>query len=243
MTERTSSLAPANSIPVSQLLRVKEVASLTRLVAGATGLSRPIAHPRIQKSGLVLVGHSVGIVPSRVQILGETEISYLESLDAETRAARARGLFQLALSLVVVTRGVAPLPELLAAARETETPLVISSARSSRTISALHGALDVLLAPQETVHGVLIDVHGIGTLLCGPSGIGKSECALFLVERGHRLVADDQVILKRDPSGTIIGEPPALLRHHLEVRGVGILNVRELFGATAVRELVWICDW
>ena len=127
--------------------------------------------------------------------------------------------------------------------------MAVVELRSSRTIALVHQALDRLLAPSETRHGVLIDVHGMGTLLLGPSGIGKSECALFLVERGHRLVADDQVALTRTPSGTDVGKPPPLLRHHLELRGIGIVNVRELFGATAVRDeknvdlVVELCPW
>ena len=234
---------------VAALLAERPVADIMRLVAGAASLERVLAHPRIQKSGLVLVGHTRGIVPTRIQILGETEVSFLEGLDPATRRARCEGLFALGLSLVVITRGVEPLPELLEAARATDTPLAVAEPRSSQSIAVIHEVLDRLLAPSETRHGVLIDVHGIGTLLLGPSGIGKSECALFLVERGHRLVADDQVVLTRSPSGDVVGRPPPLLRHHLELRGIGIIHVRELFGATAVREekvvqlVIELCPW
>jgi HPr kinase/phosphorylase len=229
------SLVPGRETTVRSLLDEPDVAHIVRLVAGENGLSRPIQHPRIQKSGLVLVGHTRGIVPTRVQVLGETEITYLESLEPPMRRHRIEGLFALDLSLVVVTRGV-EMPELAEVASATSTPLVVATPRSSQTIQVIHGVLDRLLAPSTTVHGVLIDVHGIGMLLFGPSGIGKSECALFLLERGHRLIADDRVLLARQPSGQIVGRPPPLLRHHLEVRGVGIINARELFGATAVRE-------
>ena len=218
------------------LLEQSEVSPIVRLVAGAESLDRPIAHPRIQKNGLSLAGHLHGVVPTRIQVFGETEISYLETLEPATQAERCETLFGLDLSLVVVTRDANTPPALLAAARESQTPVVVASPRSSKTIAALHGALDRLLAPTETRHGVLIDVHSIGTLLLGPSGIGKSECALFLVERGHRLVADDQVVLTRTPTGEVIGRAPPLLRHHLELRGIGIINVRDLFGATAVRD-------
>jgi HPr kinase/phosphorylase len=177
-----------------------------------------------------------GIVPTRVQILGETEISYLEELDAPTRRERIELFLGLGLSLVVVTRGVAPPAELLALAAETGTPVAVAEPRSSRSIQIIHTVLDRLLAPKTQLHGVLIDIHGIGTLLVGQSGIGKSECALFLLERGHRLVADDQVVLTRLPPDQLRGEAPALLKGHLEVRGIGILDVRDLFGAPAVRE-------
>jgi HPr kinase/phosphorylase len=236
-------------ITVAQILNEPRLSAMIRVVAGNQGLDRPIDHPRVQKPGLALAGHTHGVVPTRVQILGETEITYLEALPPDEQLSRASGLFALGLSLVVVTRGVEPPSALLQAAQETGTPLVVAEPRSSRTIQALHLVLDSLLAPSETRHGVLLDVHGIGTLLLGPSGIGKSECALFLVERGHRLVADDQVVLSLRPSEQIVGRAPPLLRNHLELRGIGIINVRDLFGANAVRAektlqlVVELCPW
>jgi HPr kinase/phosphorylase len=202
---------------------------------GAAGLDRPILHARIQKSGLALAGHMRGMVPTRVQILGETELSFFETLDESTRDARARALFDLTLSCVLVTRGVEPPRAIAEHAERTGTPLVTSIYRSSRTIALVHAALDDILAPRSELHGVMIDVHGVGVLLLGPSGIGKSECALVLVERGHRFVADDTVLLRRLTSGEIEATAPPLLENHLEVRGIGILNLRDLFGATAVR--------
>ena len=236
-------------VTVASLLGDPRLAGITRVLAGETALDRCIDHPRVQKTGLALVGHTHGVVPTRIQILGETEISFLEGLAESEQRRRADRLFELGLSLVIVTRGIAPPPVLINAALATATPLALAEPRSSRTIQAVHEVLDELLAPSETRHGVLIDVHGIGTLLLGPSGIGKSECALFLVERGHRLVADDQVILTRLPSHQVAGRPPPLLRNHLELRGVGIINVRDLFGANAVRGektlqlVVELCPW
>jgi len=240
---------PFRAARVAELVASPEVADMLVLLAGEQSLDRPIIRPRIQKSGLVLVGHTRGFSSQRVQVLGETEISYLEGLGSAERRARAEALFALEVSLVVVTRGVEVPEELLAAARSTETPLAVARPRSSEVIRAIHQALDRIMAPTERVHGVLIDIHGIGALVLGPSGIGKSEVALFLVERGHRLVADDQVILTRLANNSIRGTAPALLRHHLEVRGIGIINVRDLFGATAVRDVktvqlvVELCPW
>jgi HPr kinase/phosphorylase len=237
-----SGKASETGIPVPRTVTVREIlehpdlVEVAHLHAGEASLDRLITHPRIQKSGLVLVGHTRGIVPTRVQILGETEVSFLEGMEPATRRARLEGLFALRLSLVVVTRGVELPPELLEAARGTDTPVVVAQHRSSHTINILHSVLDGLLAPEDTVHGVLVEVHGIGTLLLGPSSIGKSECALFLVQRGHRLIADDRVTLTLMPGQKVLGQPEPLLRHHLEVRGIGILNVRDLFGATAVRD-------
>lgn len=236
-------------ITVERLLSEPRLSPIVRLVAGEEGQRRIIDHPRVQKPGLALAGHTHGVRPTRVQILGETEITYLEGLSPEQRAERAGGLFDLGLSLVVLTRGIEAPKALLDAAERTSTPLAVAQPRSSRSIQAIHLTLDGILAPTETRHGVLMDIHGIGTLLLGPSGIGKSECALFLVERGHRFVADDQVILSLLPSEQILGRAPAPLRNHLEVRGIGIINVRDLFGANAVRTekivqmVVELCPW
>ena len=236
-------------ISVDRLLGEPRLEPIVRLVAGEAGLSRMINHPRVQKPGLALAGHMHGVVPTRVQILGETEVTFLETLSEAEQAARLETLFGLGLSLVVLTRGVEPLPMLVETAEAAGTPLVVAQPRSSRSIQAIHLVLDGILAPSVTRHGVLMDVHGIGTLLLGPSGIGKSECALFLVERGHRFVADDQVILSLLPSEQILGRAPAPLRNHLEVRGIGIINVRDLFGANAVRSektvqmVVELCPW
>lgn len=246
---RFSSVPPASSVSAKTLVEHPELRDILSLRAGEAGLERPLSHPRVQKSGLVLVKHATGIVPDRVQVFGETEMSYLETLDAETRKDCVEFLCTLRPSLIVVTRGVDPLPELIEIAEQTATPIAVAVPKSSTTINAIHTVLDRLLAPNDDRHGVFVEVHGVGVLLTGPSGIGKSECALFLVERGHRLVADDVVHLTCLPSGTIIGEPSPLLRHHLEIRGVGIINIRDLFGATAVRDsaklhlIVDLCHW
>lgn len=240
---------PAPPTTVRALLAHPTLAASVRVVRGEAGLDRPLDHPRIQKSGLVLAGHAHGIVPTRVQVLGETEVSFLEALAPAVRRERVDGLFALGLSCVIVTRGVAPLTELVEAAARTTTPLVVSEVKSSLTIARVHGVLDRLLAPREQRHGVMVEIHGIGTLLLGPSGIGKSESALFLVERGHRLVADDQVCLTRLPDGHVSAAPAPLLKHHLEIRGLGILNVRDLYGATAVWDeatvdlVAELCPW
>jgi HPr kinase/phosphorylase len=142
----------------------------------------------------------------------------------------------LGLSCVIITGNREPARALLTSAEATSTPLFVSDARSSRTINALHSILDERLAPQTQLHGVLVDVFGVGLLLLGKSGIGKSECALELVMRGHRLVADDVVRCDWRPPGMVFGEPADLLKNHIEVRGLGVLNIKDLFGVTSVRE-------
>jgi HPr kinase/phosphorylase len=220
-----------------------------RQIAGEAGLDRPVRHPRVQKNGLALAGHFHGVVPTRVQVLGETELSYLDSLSHEARSVAARGFFSMGLCCVVVSGGHEPPKALVTAAEATGTPLYTTSARSSRTINAFHAVLDARLAPHTRLHGVLVDVFGVGILLVGKSGIGKSECAMELVMRGHRLVADDIVQCDWRPPGMVFGQPAELLRHHIEIRGLGVLDLRQLFGITAVREraqidlVVRLCEW
>jgi HPr kinase/phosphorylase len=230
---------PSSSRPgitVRELLWDRSLGLDVRLVAGERGLDRRIAHARIQKSGLVLVGHTHGLVPERVQILGETELSYVNSLPLEAQRMAADFLFSLGPALVLVTRGVVVPTALVEGAERTGTPLAVCREVTSVAITSIHGRLDERLAPRTRIHGVLVDVFEVGVLLLGKSGIGKSECALDLVKLGHRLVADDIVECDYRPPGMIFGEPAELLRHHIEVRGLGILDVRELFGVTAIRE-------
>jgi HPr kinase/phosphorylase len=213
------------------------------IAGGLSGLDRLVHATRIQKSGLALAGHFHGIEPSRIQILGMTELTYLEQLEPAACKNAVQLFFDLDLCCVVVTESAKAFernPRVAAAlassADEVETPLLLSPSRSSHTIMALHSLLDERLAPRSRIHGVLVDVFEVGLLILGSSGVGKSEVALELVMRGHRLVADDVVDCLFRPPGMVFGAPADLLRHHLEVRGLGILNIKDLFGVTAVRE-------
>ncbi len=223
-------------VTVAELFADARLGVELSLLRGESGLGRPIRHPRVQKSGLALAGHYYGVVPTRIQVLGETELSYLDTLSIEDSSLAARGFFSRSLSCVVVIQREANATVLENAAEATGTPLYVSTARSSRTVNMLHGVLDEKLAPTTALHGVLVDVFGIGLLLIGKSGIGKSECAVELVLRGHRLVADDVVKCEWRPPGMVFGAPADLLRHHVEVRGLGVLNIKDLFGVTAVRD-------
>lgn len=223
-------------VTVRHLLADRALGLSARVLAGEGGLDRRITHPRIQKSGLPLVGHLHGFVPSRIQVLGETELSYVESLDLPRQTEAARHLFGQLPSCVVVTRGVAPPMPFLEEADRVGTPLICVEERSSVAITALHTVLDEHLAPRTRLHGVLVDIFEVGVLIVGQSGIGKSECALELVMRGHRLVADDVVECDYRPPKMVFGEPAEALRHYMEVRGLGILNIKDLYGVTAVRD-------
>ncbi|HEU4404258.1 MAG TPA: HPr(Ser) kinase/phosphatase [Polyangiaceae bacterium] len=233
---------PPPSLTAAAILEDTTLAVRLTLAGGSSGLGRRVDHARIQKSGLALAGHYHGVVPTRVQILGATELTFLASLGPGARASALAGFFGLGLSLVVVTAAGpagAATParaELAEAADRAGAPLAFAASRSSHAIAALHLLLDERLAPRATVHGVLIDVFGLGMLLIGKSGIGKSECALEMVMRGHRLVADDVVRCDWRPPGLVFGGPAELLRHHIEVRGLGVLNIKDLLGVTATRE-------
>ena len=222
---------------------------LTALAASEHAGDRAITHPRVQKTGLALVGHGYGVVPTRVQILGETELSFLATL-SEDRVREAMGFFYgLGLACVIVTGNNRPRAAIVEEAEKLGVPLYLSEARSSRTINALHAVLDERLAPRASMHGVLVDIFTVGVLILGKSGIGKSECALELIMRGHRLVADDMVHCDWRPPGMVFGVPDPRLAHHLEIRGLGILDVKEIFGITATRErkridlIVRLVEW
>lgn len=223
-------------VPVGVVLSDKGHGLHIKLLAGLNGLSRLITHPRVQKSGLALVGHLHGLVRTRVQVVGETELSYLEQLDEAAQRIAADHLFSTRPSCVIVSRGVDVPRPFVEAAEATDSPLILTEEKSSVAIMALHTVLDEHLAPRTRLHGVLVDIFEVGVLLSGQSGIGKSECALELVMRGHRLVADDIVECDYRPPGMVFGEPADPLRHFMEVRGLGILNIKDLYGVTSVRD-------
>ena len=223
------------NIPVIKMLKDTQHRLHLELVSGKQGLAKKITIPRIQKPGLALAGHLESLHPARVQVLGSSEISYLQTLGAEMAAARTRELCSRDIPCVIVTRGLEVPPSLMAVCAERQLPLLRSPLPSLELIEQLRGFLGVCLSPTSSLHGVLVDVFGIGILLLGKSGIGKSELALDLVMRGHRLVADDIVEL-RHATDSIYGSGPDLIKHHMEIRGLGILNIKDLFGIAAVRD-------
>ena len=230
-------------ISVQELIEHPSLSISLSVVAGSHGLHRQIRSPQLQKSGLALVGHFRGTELSRVQLLGATEISYLEKLSRKERHEAVQRYFELELCCVVITSSETiqkPPPEvydlLVSEAEEGGIPLLLSSAPTSRTVSALHAMLAECLAPKTRVHGVFMDVFEVGLLLLGTSGVGKSELALELVMRGHRLVADDVVECHFRPPGMVFGTATELLQHYLEVRGLGIISIKELFGVTSIRD-------
>ena len=205
------------------------------LLAGATGLSRRITNSHPQKTGLALAGFDGYLREGRALILGESEIRYLESLNPAARVDALTRVFSHDLPCLVITQGLAPLPELQRAADVANVPLLRTKAATPDAMSRLLNVLESYLAPRITVHGVLMDILGLGVLVVGESGIGKSECALDLVVRGHRLIADDAVELRCRADAFVLGSCPEATRHHMEIRGLGLINVQDLFGVASTR--------
>jgi HPr kinase/phosphorylase len=205
------------------------------VLAGREGAStRRIDSARIQKLGLALAGFTNYIHPGRLQIVGQSEIWYLGQLEPDKRRAAIENLSLRNISCVLITKNLEPPLELVAAADEAHLPLLRTPLLSSVAITVVTNSLQEMLAPLVVRHGVLLDIYGVGVLLEGCSGIGKSECALDLIARGHRLVSDDVVEIRRIGSEHLIGSAPELLHAHLEIRGLGIINIRDLFGISAI---------
>ncbi len=204
------------------------------LASGADGLDNVVNRPRIQKPGLALAGFLEYIHPGRVQILGRSEITFLQERAPAERSRIVSQLCRQGVSCFVVTGGLPPPGELVSETEHNRVPLLRTDLPSSAIIDGLTRYLEERLAPRAVVHGVLLDIYGLGVLLLGDSGVGKSECALDLVVRGHRLVSDDVVEIKRI-GGMLVGTGPELTRYHMELRGLGIVNVKELFGVASVR--------
>ena len=205
------------------------------LMAGGAGLDRRVTSAHPQKTGLALSGFDAAVRGGRVLIFGESEIRYLESLSKGTREATIARLYGHDLPAILITQGFEPPRELVDASNRTAVPLLRTSVATPDAMARLGAVLDGFLAPRTTVHGVLMDVLGLGVLVIGESGIGKSECALDLVVRGHRLVADDAVELKCRAESFVLGSCPELTRHHMEIRGLGLINVQDLFGVASTR--------
>ncbi len=229
-------------IAVGRLLSQPRLASLKlRVIAGEGGIdTREIFNPRIQKPGLALAGYLPYVKAGRLQILGESEYSYLETLGEDEADERLRRVVELEVPCLVSTKGNQPSQKVLDICNELGVPLLVTRANTSETIENISGFLEDELAPRIQMHGVLLDVFSLGTLIVGDAGIGKSECALELVYRGHRLVADDLVMVRRTHNQGLLGSPHELLHNYLELRGVGIIDVRKHFGMTATQPSVTI---
>ena len=218
-------------------------------LTGEVGIERVITTPEASSPGLVLAGYTKRFAAHRIHVLGETEITYLASLGAAERRASLETFLRFDLPCVVISKGQDPPPELVELARAQGVPVIRTKLKTAEFYRRLKPFLDEAFAPNTTVHASLADVFGVGLLFLGRSGIGKSECVLDLVERGHRLVADDIVHVTRHGNDVLIGRGHELARHYMEIRGVGLIDIRALFGVRAVRQqkrievVVQLDDW
>ena len=227
-------MKPSQELTVEKLL-LQEDMELT-VLSGATGLRNRINTPEINRPGLAFAGFYEVFAHDRIQVLGNTEMSYLKSLSPEERGTRLENTLKFRMPCIIVTNGNQLPADVLPIADRHGIPILGSTVPTTRLVSQLNTHLERVFAPTVNVHAVLLDVYGMGTLLLGHSGVGKSECALELIERGHRLIADDYVVLRRLSKDVLLGRTPDFIKHHMEIRGLGILNIETLFGVAAILE-------
>lgn len=206
-----------------------------KLISGQEGLGRHIPISDISRPGLEMAGYFTHYPANRVQLLGKTELSFFALLEAHERIDRMMKLCTDDTPAIIVAHDMEVPPELVDASSKRHVPVFSTKMSTTRFSSILTNYLESQLAPTTAVHGVLVDIYGVGVLITGKSGVGKSETALELVKKGHRLVADDCVEIHQEGENTLIGHPPKLIEHLLEIRGVGIIDIMTLFGASAVR--------
>ena len=219
--------------------RMKDELQLT-LLAGEEGLSRRIQVAEISRLGLALAGYVDFFAWRRIQAIGKVEMTYLRSLDSKTRSKRIAELFSFRIPCVIITRHYVPPKELIEEAEKAKVPLFRSPMITMRAVNRAMMFLDEEFAPTISIPGNLMEVFGVGVLIRGKSGVGKSETALGLIERGHRLITDDVVRIQLREGKYVVGSGAELTRHHMEIRGLGIVNVQALFGAVCFRDNIQI---
>lgn len=223
-------------IPVSRLYNQMVKDLDLELIGGYQGLERPIYSPDVNRPGLALTGYLDYFANDRVQILGNTEIHYMERLTPLELTNRLSQIFSFEVPVFVLSRRLTPQPVFLDWCNRNGVPVMRSALSTVDVISRIILFLNEEFAPETDLHGTAIDVYGVGCLLIGQPGIGKSEAALELVERGHRLVADDLVTLKRRRADYLYASVNPLIRHHMEIRGLGIIDIRAIYGVGRVRD-------
>ncbi len=222
----------AASVTLSSIVKafdleiIYEPASLDSVLITVADVTRP---------GLQLAGYYDHFGPNRMQLIGNMEHAYLDKLSPEIRRKRLNLLFSKNIPCLILTRNHEPHPELIPCAKRKKIPILRTKLATSEFMSSLVKHLNIELAPRLSMHGVLVEVNGEGILILGESGVGKSETALEIVKRGHRLIADDQVEVRRVSETTLLGRAPDIIRHLIEIRGIGILDVKELFGVSSVK--------
>ncbi len=222
------------NLDVDELNRAWSVELELELIAGHKGLQRAINQNRVQKPGLRLIDTQIQLESGKIQILGRTEISYFDKLSTEEKHRVRESLSSQNVPCFIVTKGLVPHELFASACDEKNIPIFRTELNTGKIISMLNSLLDEHFAPFITVHGVLMDIHRLGVLILGQSGIGKSECALDLILRGSKLIADDIVEIRRVGADKLVGTGPKQIKHLMEIRGVGIINIKDLYGTASV---------
>lgn len=224
------------AVKVSEFFETLRDKAALEVVTGRRGLARHIQEPAINRPGLALTGFVRHFAHRRVQVLGMAENEYLAMRDRRQRRACLRTLFQQRIPCLVVTRGRKVLPEILELSKTFHVAVMRTPLITGPFVNLATVAMENLMAPRVTYQGTMVDIMGIGVMIEGRPGIGKSEAALALIERGHSLVADDVTRLRRTDDRTLVGACPAVTRYHLEIRGLGIIHVPSLYGVASVRD-------
>ncbi len=220
-------------LTVEDMIKDESLGIKFKVIAGYEGLQKEIVATDINRPGLALTGYLTFFGSRRIQVLGKGEIAYLDSLDSWTRREILKKIFEFDIPCFVITWEMGLSIDLLDMANEYQIPMLRTNLSTGIVTTLLALYLEKMFAQEESISGGLVDIYGVGVLIKGETGVGKSECALDLIERGHRLIADDVVKVKR-LGGGLIGSSPEMIRYHMEVRGLGVINVREMFGISAV---------
>ena len=218
------------------LAKLAEEANLTIAYTPCELEKIQVTATEVYRPGILLAGYYENFDSKRIQIIGLTEMSYLDELSTSLRNTHLEKLFSFQPPAIVLTRGMQPLSEMMQFAKQYGVPILMSTEMTSALMGQLITTLNTELAPRITRHGVLVEVYGEGILILGDSGVGKSETAIELVKRGHRLIADDAVEIKKVSPHELVGSAPPVLKHYIELRGIGVINVAKLFGMGAVKE-------
>ncbi len=238
MTNDSPEASPESKpeITVQRLFEDRQETLQLEVLTSDISLERRVLDPDLSSPGLALAGYTKRFSSDRIQVFGETEIAYLAGLTPEERRDRIQGVFCFGIPVVFVTKALSVPEEFLEVAADCSIPILRSRLSTKEFYRRIKPYLDAILAPRTNLHGSLADVYGVGLLFVGESGVGKSECVLDLVERGHRLVADDHVIVSRRGPDILLGEGHQLQAHHMEIRGLGIIDIRTLLGIHATRQ-------
>lgn len=218
------------------LAKLAEEANLTIAYTPCELEKIQVTATEVYRPGILLAGYYENFDSKRIQIIGLTEMSYLDELTTTLRNTHLEKLFSFQPPAVVLSRGMQPLSEMMQYGKKYGVPILMSTEMTSALMGQLITTLNTELAPRITRHGVLVEVYGEGILILGDSGVGKSETAIELVKRGHRLIADDAVEIKRNVTDRLVGTAPELIRHYIELRGIGVIDVCRLFGMSAVKD-------